>query len=67
MDANHHMLEDNGIKRGLTQEKIDGTYQRPAHVTKEFITRERVNYVIEFIKKYYDKYPDMFRRTPQLA
>lgn len=61
------MLEDNGIRRGLTQEKIDGTYVRPIHVTEQFLEEERPNYLVEQIKVYFDRYPDMFRRVPNLA
>ena len=66
-EAIHSLLEDNGIKRGLTQEKIDGTYVRQPHVTEEFIERERPNYIVDNIKVFYDKYPDMFRRVKDLA
>jgi hypothetical protein len=61
------MLEDNGVKRGLTQEKIDGTYVRPAHITEKFLEEERPNYVVEFTKRYFDRYPNMFRREPNLS
>jgi hypothetical protein len=56
------LLEENGIKRGLTQEKIDGTYVRPKHVTDQFLAEERNNYLVEQIKTYFDRYPQMFRR-----
>lgn len=66
-EATHHMLEDNGIKRGLTKEKIDGTYVRPAHVTEKFLKEERPNYVVEYTKRFFDRYPGMFRKEPNLA
>jgi hypothetical protein len=60
------MLEDNGVKKGLTQEKLNGTYVRPKHLTEEFLETNRKIYVIEFIKKYFDLYPKMFEREPNL-
>ena len=61
------MLEDNGIKRGLTQEKIDGTYVRQPHVTEEFLEKERPNYVVEYLKVFFDRYPNMFKKEPGLT
>ena len=36
-------------------------------MTEEFIETERPNYVVEFIKRYFDRYPDMFRKDPGLT
>lgn len=60
------MLEDNGVKKGLTLEKLNGTYVRPKHLTEEFLESSRRVYVVEFIKKYFDLYPDMFLRDSDL-
>jgi hypothetical protein len=60
------MLTDNGIKKGLTKEKIDGTYQRPKHITPEFLDTARKEYLVETIKQFLDEYPNMFRRQPEL-
>lgn len=60
------MLEDNGVKKGLTLEKLNGTYVRPRHLTEDFLESARKVYVVEFIKKYFDLYPDMFNKEPDL-
>ncbi len=65
-EAEKQMLEDNGIKAGLTKEKIDGTYTRPKHVTEEFLRNTRPDYVVEFLKRYFDQYPKMFKKDPNL-
>lgn len=65
-EAEKQMLEDNGIRAGLTKEKINGTYRRPEHVTQAFLDSTRPDYVVEFLKRYFDKYPDMFKREPNL-
>ncbi|CDW84922.1 UNKNOWN [Stylonychia lemnae] len=59
-------LSDNGVKRGITKEKLDGTYQRPAHLTKEYLANMRDEYLVEYIKKFYDIYGDqMFIQQPK--
>jgi len=61
------MLEDNGIKRGgVTTEKVDGKYVQPRHFTPEYEENARKEYLIEFIKRYFDQYPDMFQRSSEL-
>lgn len=60
------MLEDNGVKKGLTIEKLNGTYVRPKHLTEDFLESARKVYVVEFIKKYFDLYPNMFTKEPDL-
>lgn len=56
-EANHRLLENNGIKRGYQKEKNDGTYVRPAHVTLEFLKTEGVTYFMQTLKEwFYDKY-----------
>ena len=66
IQAESQMLEDNGVKKGLTQEKLNGTYVRPKHLTEDFLESARKVYVVEFIKKYFDLYPDMFNKEPDL-
>lgn len=66
IQAESQMLEDNGVKKGLTQEKLNGTYVRPKHLTEDFLESARKVYVVEFIKKYFDLYPNMFNKEPDL-
>lgn len=64
-EAHHNLLEDNGVKRGYTEEKRNGTYQRPAHLTDEFLAKERINYMVEYMKKYLDRHgPTIFKDFP---
>ena len=37
---------------------------RPKHLTQEVMKKLNQDYLVEFIKKFFDKYPDMFRREP---
>jgi hypothetical protein len=64
-EAMKTMLSDNGIKAGLTKEKMNGTYKRPAHLTPETMRDLNNNYVVEFANKYFEKYPRMFEIEPQ--
>lgn len=64
-EATHYFLEDNGVPRGWTKEKEDGTYRRPAHLTPEYVKEGRSDYLVEYIKLYVDKYGlDMFVKYP---
>lgn len=60
------MLSDKGVKQGLTKEKIDGTYKRPKDITEQNLAIWREDYLVEFIKKYFDQYPDMFQKEKDL-
>lgn len=40
---------------------------RPKHVTDQFLAEERNNYLVEQLKVYFDRYPQMFRRDKQLS
>lgn len=60
-------MNDFGIKGGMTKEKIDGTYKRPAEATKENIDKRSPDYFVEYIKRFYDKYPMMFAQEPSLT
>jgi hypothetical protein len=52
------MLSDNGLVAEMTKEKMDGTYKRPEHLNDPAIRRElHSNYVVEYLKRYYDLYP----------
>jgi hypothetical protein len=65
--SGQQMLDDNGILRGgVTTEKVNGKYVQPKHFTPEYEEKARKEYLIEFIKKYFDQYPDMFQRTSDL-
>lgn len=65
-EATSEMLEDNGVPKGITQAKIDGTYTRPPHLTNEFMLGAREDYVVEYIKKFLDTYPLMFEKDKDL-
>ena len=49
----------------MTKEKLNGTFKRPPILTKEKLRELESDYMVEFIKKYYDEYPDMFQRFPE--
>ena len=57
-------MSDNGIKKGLTKEKRDGTYKRPAHMTHEYMHSIKPDYIVETIKNFCDEYPLMFELYP---
>lgn len=60
-------MEDLGIKKGFTKDKLDGTYKRPAEVDDDHYTQTNIEYyIVEEIKLWLDKYPDMFQKVGSL-
>lgn len=52
-------LNDHGVRKGITKEKMDGTYRRPEILKKQGYMQEcSAEYLIETTKKFYDKYGD---------
>ena len=47
--SNSTMLSENGVKQGITKEKLEGTYVRPKHLTQENVAILRTDYLVEFI------------------
>jgi hypothetical protein len=60
------MLSDYGAKKGLTKEKIDGTYKRSKELNTDNHRPLLLDYVIEYMKKFWDKYPRMYETDPKL-
>ena len=54
------MLSDKGVKRGLTKEKIEGTYKRPADLTEENTSIWIMDYFVETTKIFFNERPDLF-------
>lgn len=53
-EANSTMLTDLGAKRGITEEKIKGTYVRNPLINEQSLKVFSVNYIVDFVKKYFD-------------
>lgn len=42
----------------MTREKLDGSYKRPAYFNEQYMQNLSCDYLIEFMKKFYDQYGD---------
>jgi hypothetical protein len=65
-EANKAMYSDHGLKAGLTKEKMDGTFVTPAWITDANKAAAYPNYLVDYIKLYFDKFPRMFVIEPEL-
>lgn len=60
------MLADHNLKKGLTKEKIDGTYKRHELFNDEDYKKTVLNrYFVETLKQFYDQYGvEIFDKNP---